>query len=95
VTVTATTLSALGLPLGLTRGIDMTDPSTLSEDDPRWHTIKARQRLSELVEHLRQDVGKIGDPRAEALFETAAEVLTGLQKAFVDFEARDEPAWRP
>ncbi len=91
VTVTATTLSALGRP---TRGIDMTDPSTLSEDDPRWHTIKARQRLSELVEHLRQDVGKIGDPRAEALFETAAEVLTGLQKAFVDFKARNEPAWR-
>jgi len=39
-------------------------------------------------------VGKIGDPRAEALFETAAEVLTGLQKAFVDFKARNEPAWR-
>lgn len=72
----------------------MTDPSTLPEDDPRRHTIKARQRPPKLGEHLRQDVGKIGDPRAEALFETAAEVLAGLQKAFVDFKARNEPAWR-
>lgn len=73
----------------------MTDPSTLSEDDPRRHTIKAQQRPPKLGEHLRQDVGKIDDPRAEALVETTAEVQAGLQKAFADFEAREEPAWRP
>jgi hypothetical protein len=39
-------------------------------------------------------VTKVADPRAEALFETAAEVLLGLAKAFADFERRDEPAWR-
>lgn len=34
------------------------------------------------------------DPKAEALFETSAEVLGGLIKAFTDFEQRDETAWK-
>ena len=72
----------------------MTDPGTLPENDPRRHTSQVRERLSELVTHLREDVGKVDDPRAEALFETTAEVLIGLEKAYADFEARDEPAWR-
>jgi hypothetical protein len=72
----------------------MTDPGNLAENDPRRHTSQIRARLSELITHLRQDVGKVGDPRAEALFETTAEVLAGLEKAYADFEARDEPAWR-
>lgn len=72
----------------------MTDPTTLPASDPRRHTIKTRTRLAELAEHLREDVGKVDDPRAKALFETAAEVLLGLQKAFADFEQRDEEAWR-
>jgi hypothetical protein len=29
-----------------------------------------------------------------ALFEILEEVLSGLAKAFGDFERRDEPAWR-
>jgi hypothetical protein len=28
------------------------------------------------------------------LFETTAEVLTGLHKALDDFEMRNEPAWK-
>lgn len=70
------------------------DPSSLSEGDPRRHTIQVRERLDDLAAHLRSDVTKVGDPRAEALFETTAEVLIGLSKAFSDFEQRDEPAWR-
>lgn len=73
----------------------MTDPSALPENDPRRHTRQVKDRLDELITHLREDVGKVGDPRAEALFETAAEVLGGLGKAFADFERRNEPAWRP
>ena len=34
--------------------------------------------LSGVRDHLRQDVSKVEDPRAEALFETTAEVLGGL-----------------
>lgn len=37
---------------------------------------------------------KVDDPRAKAMFETAAEVLLGLARAFADFEKGAEPAWR-
>lgn len=62
--------------------------------DPRPYTSDARQRMNELVGSLRDNVGRVDDPRAQALFETSAEVIIGLSKAFADFERRDEPAWR-
>ncbi len=64
------------------------------ESDPRHHTAKIKAMLDDLMIHLRGDVGKVSDPRAEALFETTAEVLGGLKKAYDDYERRDEPAWR-
>jgi hypothetical protein len=36
----------------------------------------------------------MSDPKAQALFETTAEVLKGLLKAFDDFEQKSEPAWK-
>jgi hypothetical protein len=38
--------------------------------------------------------GKVSDPKAQALFETTAEVLLGLEKAYQDFEDRNERAWK-
>jgi hypothetical protein len=35
----------------------------------------------------------VSDPKAQALFETTAEALKGLEKAFDDFEAKREAAW--
>jgi hypothetical protein len=46
------------------------------------------------MEQARADVAKSSDPRTEALFETTAEVLLGLCKAFEDFEQRREMAWK-
>jgi hypothetical protein len=70
------------------------DPKSLPQSDPIRHTMQVRARLNDLAEHLRQDVTKIDEPRAMALFETAAEVLLGLAKAFDDYERGDERAWR-
>jgi hypothetical protein len=50
--------------------------------------------LNDAIEHVREDVGKISDPRGQALFETTAEVLDGLVRAYEDYEARSEEAWR-
>ena len=72
----------------------MTDPNTLPVSDPLRHTAKMQARLTELADHLRGDVTKIDEPRAQALFETAAEVLLGLRNAFADYERADEPAWQ-
>jgi hypothetical protein len=62
--------------------------------DPHQHVRKVAGQLQELIDHLRSDIEKIDDPRAKAMFETSAEVLSGLKKAFHDYESRNEPAWR-
>ncbi len=59
-----------------------------SENDPIHHTQKIKARMRQFIEHLRQDVGKVTEPKAQALFETSAEVLTGLVKAFDDYEKK-------
>lgn len=61
--------------------------------DPREHTPQLRNAFSELSQHLRRDIDIVNDPKAQALFETSAEVLDGLEKAFEHFEGRTETAW--
>jgi hypothetical protein len=64
-----------------------------AEDDPRHHTIRIRNMLiSEVRDHLREEIAKINEPRAEALFETTAETLDGLITAFEDYESGQEEA---
>ena len=63
------------------------------ESDPRHHTQKVQGMLQDVADHLREDIKKIDEPQAEAMFETAAEVLLGLKKAFADYEEKDEAAW--
>src|SRR5262247_1235243 len=62
--------------------------------DPRHHTRKMQARLREIMDHLREDIKKVDEPQFKAMFETAAEVLGGLVKAFEDYEKKSEPAWR-
>jgi hypothetical protein len=50
--------------------------------------------LRDVAAHAREDVGKVSDSKAQALFETTAEVLLGLEKAYQDFEDRNEQAWK-
>jgi 4a-hydroxytetrahydrobiopterin dehydratase len=47
-----------------------------SKNSPIHHTQKIKARMRQLIEHLREDVGKVAEPKAQALFETSAEVLT-------------------
>jgi hypothetical protein len=63
-------------------------------DNPIHHTQKIKAQMRQLIDHLRNDVGKVTEPKAQALFETSAEVLTGLVKAFDDYEDKAEKAWR-
>ena len=72
----------------------MADRSQFGEDDPRHHTARLKQMLTEVIDHAREDVSKVKDPRAQALFETSAEVLIGLRKAYEDYEEGTEAAWR-
>lgn len=67
---------------------------TMSESDPRYHIRNVSRMINDLITHLREDIGKIDDPQAKALFEVSAEVLGGLQKAFEHYESRSEKAWK-
>jgi len=68
--------------------------ASAADRDPRHHTQKMQQQLQEMMKHLREDIAKVDEPQLKAMFETAAEVLGGLAKAFRDYEQKNEPAWR-
>jgi hypothetical protein len=72
----------------------MSDRMIFPESDPRHHTAKLKQMLTEMMEHARKDVDKVSDPKAQALFETTAEVLGGIKKAYEHFEQHAEGAWK-
>ena len=65
-----------------------------SKEDPRHHTQRMARRLEETIAHLREDIGKVDKPHLKAMFETSAEVLGGLVKAFRDYEQKSESARR-
>ena len=68
--------------------------ASTAESDPRHHTQKMQKALEDIKNHMRQDIEKIDEPRFKAMFETSAEVLEGLIKAFRDYEHKNESAWR-
>lgn len=68
--------------------------ASAADRDPRHHTQKMRQALQDIRNHLREDVEKVDEPQLKAIFETSAEVLGGLEKAFRDYEQKNEKAWR-
>jgi uncharacterized membrane-anchored protein YhcB (DUF1043 family) len=70
------------------------DMASATDRDPRHHTQKMQTRLKEIMDHLRQDIEKVDEPQLKAMFETSAEVLGGLIKAFRDYEQKNESAWR-
>ena len=68
--------------------------ASATDRDPRHHTQKIKKRLKETIAHLREDIEKVDEPQIKAMFETSAEVLGGLVKAFSDYEQKNETAWR-
>ena len=62
--------------------------------NPLEHTSNVKKEFAMLREHLRSDIKKMDDPSAKALFEVSAEVITGLEKAFTDYEQKNEAAWK-
>jgi hypothetical protein len=84
------------LPLRLISNVAEVDMKIENNDshDPKVHTAHVRQAMRDLIEHLRQDIGKVDEPRAQALFEASAEVLQGLIKTYDDYDAGKEAAFR-
>ncbi|KRQ03553.1 MULTISPECIES: hypothetical protein [Bradyrhizobium] len=68
--------------------------ASAADRDPRHHTQKMQKALHDIRNHLREDIQKVDEPQLKAMFETSAEVLGGLEKAFKDYEQKNEKAWR-
>ena len=47
--------------------------------------------LNDLVHHVREDVAKVSEPKAQALFEATAEVLRGLATALTTTKPKLNP----
>ena len=62
-------------------------------NDPRYYVANIKRMLGDVQTHVRDDTRRVGDQQARALFETTAEVLGGLIKAYEDYERR-APAWQ-
>ena len=58
------------------------------------HAGRIAQMLQQAQQECRADIGRVSDPKAQALFETVAEVLGGAMKALEDYQNRSEPAWQ-
>jgi hypothetical protein len=67
---------------------------TIASKDPKAHTANVRKEFRQLIDHLRGDINKIDEPKAQALFETTAEVISGLDTAFKHYEEKSEKAWK-
>ena len=61
---------------------------------PQQHAGRIAQMLQQAQQECRADIGRVSDPKAQALFETIAEVLGGAMKALEDYQNRSEPAWQ-
>ena len=80
----------------------MTNPTTIRQPgaagektkDPMAHAANIERMLDDVTKHIRDDIERVDDPRAQALFETSAEVLQGLSKAYHDFQTKSEKAWK-
>lgn len=68
--------------------------ATNGSKNPLHHTRKMRKALEDIRIHLREDIDKVDEPQLKAMFETSAEVLDGLTRAFSDYERKNESAWR-
>jgi hypothetical protein len=67
---------------------------SIPTNDPKVHARNIQQMLSDVIEHLRSDLDLVKEPKAQALFETSAEVLIGLRTAYEHYEKGAEEAMR-
>jgi hypothetical protein len=61
---------------------------------PQHHAQRIAAMLQGAQQECHNDSAQVSDPRAQALFETLAEVLGGAIKALTDYQQGSEPAWK-
>lgn len=67
--------------------------SPINSFNAKEHAQNIAQQIYELKRYCHEETHEVTDPKAKALFETTAEVLAGLEKAYSDYQAENEGAW--
>jgi hypothetical protein len=62
--------------------------------DTRSAFRTTQESLDQLIQEVRRNGEAATEPKAQALFETTAEVLIGLKKAYDDYVTGKEEAWQ-
>lgn len=65
-----------------------------SSMNPQLHAQGIAQMLREVQSTCRSNNERVNDPKAQALFETIAEVLGGAIKALHDYSSGSERVWQ-
>jgi hypothetical protein len=71
----------------------MTQPTGTTQT-PQQQAHHIAQLIRSARQECKADVERTSDPKAQALFETLAEVLGGALKALEDFQRGTERAWQ-
>jgi hypothetical protein len=69
------------------------DFQTTESDNPKNHVQGVEKYISQLIELCRAEIKLVNEPKAKVLLETTAEVLSGLEKAFSDYQSENEESW--
>lgn len=62
---------------------------------PQQHAQNITQLLQQAQQKCRANIEQVDDPKAQALFETVAEVLGGAMTALEHYQLGSEQAWQP
>ena len=68
--------------------------NTTERTSAKTSAARLRNSMEDLVNQLRSETNRVNEPKAQALFETTAEALSGLIKAFEDYDEAREAAFR-
>jgi hypothetical protein len=77
--------------LGFNSSMEFSKLDTLN---PIEHAKNIEDIIGSLKSLCKSEISVFSDPKAKALLETSAEVLSGLEKAFQDFRAKTDDAWK-
>lgn len=66
----------------------------IQSSDPTVHARNIQEMPGDLIDHVRADIDQVSEPKAQVLFETTAEVLTGLRTAYKHHKTGAEKAMR-
>jgi hypothetical protein len=73
----------------------MNRPASEDSPSPAVHSQNIRRQLTELIEHVEADMGRVDDPRFRGLLEKSGEVLKSLRTLFERFTPTAAPTDGP